>query len=105
MMAGGGTGELSVTQTWWVSPVPDGDAELVVAWEAFDVPETFLSLDLDAVRAASARATELWPLPDVETQERGWFAYAPGGQAAYTSSLSLSFDNGHDDEAGGDSGN
>lgn len=104
MMAGGGTGELSVTQTWWVSPVPDGDAELVVAWEAFDVPETFLSLDLDAVRAASARTTELWPLPDVETQQGGWFAYAPGGQAAYTSGLSLSFDNDQDDATGGDSG-
>ena len=82
-MAGGGTGELSVTQTWWVAPVPAGDAELVVAWPALGVPETFVRLDLDAVREASTRARELWPLPDDETQEFGWFGYAPGGHAAY----------------------
>lgn len=82
-MAGGGAGELRVTQTWWVAPVPDGEADLVVAWAALDVPETFVRLDLDAVREASGRARELWALPDVEAGEYGWFAYAPGGHMAY----------------------
>ncbi|MEO7268127.1 MAG: hypothetical protein ABIW49_02845 [Knoellia sp.] len=96
-MAGGGSGELSVTQTWWVSPVPDGEAELVVAWAALDVPETFVSLDLNAVREASTRAKVLWPLPDMDTQDVGWFGYAPGGHTAYTSSFGLSFDDEGDD--------
>lgn len=89
VMAGGGTGELSVTQTWWISPIPTAEAELVVAWAAFDVPETFVQLNLAAVREASSRARELWPLPDMDTQEGGWFGYAPGGHTAYTSSLDL----------------
>ncbi|WP_353953438.1 hypothetical protein V6K52_08470 [Knoellia sp. S7-12] len=97
--AGGGAGELRVTQTWWVSPVPDGAAEMVVAWTALDVPETFVPLDLDVVRDASARAKELWPLPDVEDGSYGWFAYAPGGHTAYTSSLGHSLDGDDDDSA------
>ena len=90
--AGGGTGELSVTQTFWVTPLPDGGAELVVAWKALDVPETFVQLDLDAVREASTRAKELWPLPDMDTQDVGWFGYAPGGHTAYASSFDLTMD-------------
>jgi len=89
---GGVSGELRASQNIWVSPVPEGAAELVVAWGALDVPETFSPLDLDAVREASTRAKELWPLPDMHTQDIGWFAYSPTSGAAYTSVLDLSFD-------------
>jgi len=81
---GGGCGELQVTQSLWVSPVPEGDAELVLAWDALDVPETYVTLDLAAVREAGTRARELWPLPDSDGEEFGWFAYAPRGGTAYT---------------------
>jgi hypothetical protein len=89
---GGISGELRASQSVWVSPVPDGTAELVVAWEALDVPETFLALDLDAVRAASRGARELWSVPDADLEQGGWFAYAPGGHTAYKPSLTLPMD-------------
>ncbi|MFC7488179.1 hypothetical protein ACOCJ7_17550 [Knoellia sp. CPCC 206453] len=94
---GGISGELRASQHMWIAPVPAGEAELVVAWSSLDVPETFVSLDLGAVREASGQARELWPLPDVTESEMGWFAYAPGGHTAYTSSLGLSFNDEVDD--------
>ena len=81
---GGASGELRVGQSWWVSPLPAGDAELVVSWSAFDVPETFVRLDLSAVREAAQRARELWPLPDHQGEEFGWFAHAPWAGTTYT---------------------
>jgi len=90
--AGGISGELRASQSFWVNPIPVGDAELVVAWEALDVPETFFELDLAPVRAASAHARELWPVPDAVLEGTGWFAYAPGGPTAYTTSSSLTSD-------------
>ena len=89
---GGISGELRASQSFWVSPIPDGTAELVVAWEVLNVPETLLTLDLDAVREASSAAHELWPVPDAQLDAAGWFAYSPLGHAAYTPSLSDEFD-------------
>jgi len=89
---GGISGELRASQSFWVSPIPDGTVELVVAWEALDVPETFLALELDAVRAASSGARELWPVPDADLEHSGWFASAPGGHTAYGPSLTLTTD-------------
>ncbi|MDT0215481.1 hypothetical protein Q9R29_16445 [Rothia sp. ARF10] len=83
---GGASGELRVGQSWWISPMPDGDAEVVLAWEALGIPETYATLDLAVVREAASRARELWPLPDAGDEEFGWFAYAPGGGTAYPSS-------------------
>lgn len=102
VMSGGSSGELRLSQSFWVHPIPDAGAELVVAWEVLGVPETYLQLDLDAVRAASAGARELWPLPDVTESEMGWFAYAPhGGVSAYGSTLELQM-NGDDTGEGDD---
>jgi hypothetical protein len=84
VMSGGGTGELRATQSWWLYPVPEGDAELVVAWEALDVPETFVPLDLVAVREASARARVLWHVPDADHPEGGWFGWSTMEGTAYT---------------------
>jgi len=81
---GGGAGELRVQQSWWVSPVPEGDAELVLEWDALGVPETFVPLDLAAIRAAAPRARELWPLPDAHGEEFTWVGYAPWAGTAYT---------------------
>ncbi|GGB69288.1 hypothetical protein N798_02985 [Knoellia flava TL1] len=81
---GGGAGELRVQQSWWVSPVPEGDAELVLEWEAVGVPETFVPLDLASIRAAASRARELWPLPDAHGEEFTWVGYAPWAGTAYT---------------------
>lgn len=80
---GAGSGELRANQSLWVAPVPEGNAELVVAWDALHVPETYSMLDLAAVREAATRARELWPLPDSDGEEFGWFAYAPRGGTAY----------------------
>ncbi|KGN39549.1 hypothetical protein [Knoellia subterranea] len=96
-MSGGSSGDLRSSQSFWVHPIPRGGAEVVVAWEILDVPETYLPLDLDAVREMSAAARELWPLPDVTDMEMGWFAYAPhGGASAYGSTLDLQLDDEHE---------
>lgn len=89
---GGMSGDLRAAQNFWIAPIPPDAAELVVAWSALGVAETFLPLDLDEIRTASARAKELWPLPDATEQTGGWFGHSSGGHAAYTSTLSLAFD-------------
>ena len=81
-LTAGGSAELRLTQAWWVRPVPTEPFELVVSWPDVGVPETFITLDGAAMEAASRGARELWPLPDLEG-DFGWFADAPGDDAAY----------------------
>ncbi|HYN28253.1 MAG TPA: hypothetical protein VES95_00070 [Dermatophilaceae bacterium] len=66
------------TTTVWVFPFPEGDrADLVLAWPARDIDETFVPVDLAALRRAMEGAEMLWPLPQPENEHFGWFSYGP----------------------------
>lgn len=59
---GGGGSELSWEQNLWISPLPpDGPVTLVGSWPDVGVDEQRGELDGTAIRAAAARAVELWP--------------------------------------------
>jgi hypothetical protein len=59
---GGGGGDTSMDQSWWLSPLPpDGPLQIVVRCDPLGLPETVTSLDGTAVRAAAADVVELWP--------------------------------------------
>lgn len=40
---------------------PPGELTFAAAWEALGLPETTVTVDAAQLRAAAARATELWP--------------------------------------------
>lgn len=59
---GGHGGGLSYEQELWLWPLPpDGPVELVCEWPAQGVGEARATLDGGELRAAAARAIELWP--------------------------------------------
>ncbi|MGI5214124.1 hypothetical protein [Plantactinospora sp. CA-290183] len=84
---GGGGGEQSVHQTYWVSPLPpEGPVTFVLAWPAFGMPESRTVLHAAVIRAAADRTQQLWPpQPAVQSAEppppprptSGWFAEPP----------------------------
>lgn len=84
---GGGGGDQSVDQRYWVSPLPpDGPVTFVLAWPAFGFPESRTVVDGSAIRAAADRSELLWPAqPAMEAPEppapprpsSGWFAGPP----------------------------
>jgi hypothetical protein len=84
---GGSSDESSVDQSYWVAPLPpEGPVTLVMAWPGFGMPESRTVLDGNAIRAAAARSTVLWPpQPAIEHQQplppprpsSGWFAEPP----------------------------
>jgi hypothetical protein len=64
----GGTGGWE--QTFWVWGLPDdGPVTIVYSWSAEGVPESTFELDGNELRAASARATVLWPEESEESEE------------------------------------
>ncbi len=72
----GSADTLTTSTTWWLYPVPAGAGlELVVAWDARGVPETFTRLLLGEIRAAAALAEPLWPLPQPPEGHHGWAGY------------------------------
>ena len=85
---GGGGGDRTVDQNYWVSPLPpDGPVTFVLAWTAFGMPESRTVLDGATIRAAAERSLLLWPpQPDTERPEprlpphpsSGWFAEPSG---------------------------
>jgi hypothetical protein len=85
---GGSGGDLSADQTYWVSPLPPaGPVTFVLAWLAFDIPESRTVLDSAPIRAAADHSQPLWPpQPAGEPSEppppprpsTGWFAEPPG---------------------------
>jgi hypothetical protein len=85
---GGGGGELSVDQGYWVSPLPpDGPLDVVLAWPSFGMPESRTALDGGVIRAAAPRSQTLWPPqpppgprqpPPAPRPSSGWFADPPG---------------------------
>jgi len=63
MLEGGGSGnELTWQSEFWVSPLPpEGPVTLVGVWPDAGASEQRAELDGTAIRAAAARAVELWP--------------------------------------------
>jgi hypothetical protein len=59
---GGGGGDTSVDQGWWLSPLPpDGPLRIVVRCDELGLPETATELDGTAIRAAASDVVVLWP--------------------------------------------
>lgn len=87
MQQGGGGGDTSVDQGYWVAPLPpDGPVTFVLAWPRFGIDETRTQVDGGLIRDAGARSEVLWPPPPrVEAGEpappprpaTGWFAQPP----------------------------
>ncbi|WP_051807810.1 hypothetical protein [Actinoplanes subtropicus] len=83
--AGGGGDDLTVDQTYWVTPLPpDGPVTFVLSWPGFGMPESRTEVDGALIRAAGARSVRLWPeRPGYEPPEppptprpsSGWFSY------------------------------
>lgn len=81
----GGGGDLTVDQSYWVSPLPpDGPVTFVLSWPGFGMPESRTELDGALIIAAAARSVRLWPeQPGFEPPEppppprpsTGWFSY------------------------------
>lgn len=89
---GGSGGGLIADAVCWVYPMPEGHRlQLVVAWDARGIPETYVDVDLAELRAAGDRAEVLWPIVE-SPHEQGWFAYAPlssGSAPRPASSISM----------------
>lgn len=84
---GGGGGELSVDNGFWLSPVPpDGSFTFVCSWPAFGIDETRHLIERADLATASTRSTTLWarqpinheppPPPQPKQPITGWFAQA-----------------------------
>jgi hypothetical protein len=83
--SGGGGSDLIVDQTYWVNPLPpEGPVTFVLSWPGFGMPESRAEVDGALIRAAAARAVQLWPeQPGFEPPEppppprpsTGWFSY------------------------------
>jgi hypothetical protein len=85
---GGGGGDQSVDQTYWVAPLPPaGPVTVVLSWAGFGMPESRTVLDGGVIRSAAAGSQVLWPQPPVTGPQQppssprpdsGWFAEPPG---------------------------
>jgi hypothetical protein len=59
---GGGGGDLSYGMDFWLWPLPgEGTLRFACEWPDQDLPETIHDVDTGPIRAAAARAVELWP--------------------------------------------
>ena len=68
--------------SFWLWPTPPpGQLTIVVACQALGIAETSVSIDADALAAASREALELWPWTPPEPFEPGPHRYdlPPGG--------------------------
>lgn len=67
--SGGGGGERSHDQEYWLAPVPPpGPLSVVLACAGLGIDETVVQLDGDALVQAAAQAQVLWPWQPVEEQ-------------------------------------
>ncbi|SDY53566.1 hypothetical protein SAMN05660209_03071 [Geodermatophilus africanus] len=82
---GGGGGETSVDQRWWLSPLPpEGPVRVVVRCPELGIEETSAELDGTAIRRAAEQVVELWPWepepphreppPPPDLPDDSWFA-------------------------------
>jgi len=88
MASGGGGGDLSVDQGFWLSPVPpDGPFTFVCSWQAFGIEETRHVIEHANLTQASSQASTLWPRqpinhdpppppPEPKLPSTGWFGSA-----------------------------
>ncbi len=75
-MLGGGGGGLEWAWNLWLRPLPPAEEVAVyVEWAGRGIPETRTMVDLAPAVRVAADATELWPLPSLPDDGRGWFAY------------------------------
>jgi hypothetical protein len=85
---GGGSGQLTADQAYWMAPLPpEGPVTVVLAWPRLGMPESRTLLDSGDIKAAAGRSQVLWP-PQAETKptpppppprpSSGWFAYGEG---------------------------
>ncbi len=84
---GGGGGEHSVDQSYWVAPLPtDGPVTVVVTWPGFGMPESRTTLDGAVIGEAASHSQRLWPPqpateapqpPPAPRPSSGWFAEPP----------------------------
>jgi len=59
---GGGGGETSIDQKWWLSPLPsEGPLRVVVRCPELGIGETSVELDGTAIRQAADDVVTLWP--------------------------------------------
>jgi hypothetical protein len=84
--AGGGGGQLSVDQSWWLSPVPpEGSVRFVCSCAPLQIAETSVELDGTAMARAAADVVTLWPWvspamgerpppPPPDLPDESWFA-------------------------------
>lgn len=72
------------TGRMWLWPLPPpGPLTFAFAWPEQGIDETTVDIDAAPLRAAAARARELWAddrpgFPDPRSSGGGWTAYAPG---------------------------
>ena len=82
---GGGGGETSIDQKWWLSPLPpEGPLRVVVRCPELGIGETSVELDGTAIRRAAEHVVELWPWepepphreppPPPDLPDDSWFA-------------------------------
>ncbi len=83
---GGGGGETSIDQKWWLSPLPpEGPLRVVVRCPELGIGETSVELDGTAIRRAAEQVVELWPWsrqelappeppPPPDLPDDSWFA-------------------------------
>ena len=87
MPVGGGGGDRSIDQGYWLTPVPPpGPLTFICAWSAFGIAETRTVIDLSGLAAAASAVQELWPWQPPDDQPRepvppelpagSWFAEA-----------------------------
>jgi hypothetical protein len=84
---GGGGGELTVDQTYWVTPLPpEGPVTVVLTWQSFGIAESRTNLDGTLIREAASQSQTLWPPqsaeeppdpPPTPRPSTGWFAEPP----------------------------
>jgi len=82
---GGGGSDLTVDQSYWVSPLPpEGPVTFVLSWPGFGMAESRTEIDSAPIRAAAARSVHLWPEqagyeppepPPPPRPSTGWFSY------------------------------
>ena len=87
MPVGGGGGDRSIDQSYWLTPLPPpGPLTFICAWSAFGIAESRTVIDLSGLAAAASAVQELWPWQPPDDQPRepvrpdlpagSWFAEA-----------------------------
>ncbi len=83
---GGSGGDSSISQRWWLSPLPpEGPVRVVVRCPELRLAETAVELDGTAIRQAAEQVVELWPWsrqelappeppPPPDLPDDSWFA-------------------------------